>query len=51
MGLIFGLYFGRYRRLWPIVVGHAVLDFLALEGVANAPTTEPVISPSHATPD
>jgi membrane protease YdiL (CAAX protease family) len=32
MGLIFGLYFTRRRRLWPIVVAHAVTDFLSLGG-------------------
>jgi membrane protease YdiL (CAAX protease family) len=30
MGLIFGYYFARRRRLWPIVVAHAAIDFLAL---------------------
>lgn len=32
MGLIFGYYFARRRRLWPIVVAHAATDFLALGG-------------------
>ena len=30
MGLIFGYWFARTGRLWPLVVGHALLDFLAL---------------------
>lgn len=30
MGLIFGYWFARTGRLWPLVVAHALMDFLAL---------------------
>lgn len=30
MGLIFGYWFARTGRLWPLIVAHALLDFLAL---------------------
>jgi membrane protease YdiL (CAAX protease family) len=30
IGLIFGYWFARTGRLWPLVVAHALMDFLAL---------------------
>ncbi|GFE88178.1 CPBP family intramembrane glutamic endopeptidase [Steroidobacter agaridevorans] len=30
MGLIFGYWFAKTGRLWPLVVAHALMDFLAL---------------------
>ncbi|MDE2183378.1 MAG: CPBP family intramembrane metalloprotease [Alphaproteobacteria bacterium] len=30
VGLIFGHWYGRTKRLWPLVVAHAVMDFVAL---------------------
>jgi membrane protease YdiL (CAAX protease family) len=30
MGLIFGYWFARTGRLWPLVTAHALLDFFAL---------------------
>lgn len=30
VGLVFTWYFARTHRLWPLVVAHAVLDFLGL---------------------
>jgi membrane protease YdiL (CAAX protease family) len=36
LGLIFGYYFARRRRLWPIVVAHAIIDFLTLGGFVGA---------------
>ncbi|WP_198683002.1 CPBP family intramembrane glutamic endopeptidase [Peristeroidobacter agariperforans] len=30
MGLIFGYWFARTGRLWPLVVAHALMDFVAL---------------------
>jgi uncharacterized protein len=32
MGLIFGCYFGRHQRLWPVVVAHGLTDFYSLGG-------------------
>jgi uncharacterized protein len=32
MGLIFGCYFGRRQRLWPVVVAHGLTDFYSLGG-------------------
>jgi len=29
-GFIFGYVFWRYRQLWPVIVAHALMDFLAL---------------------
>jgi uncharacterized protein len=37
LGLIFGYYFARRRRVWPIIVAHAVIDFLTLSGLVGAP--------------
>jgi membrane protease YdiL (CAAX protease family) len=37
LGLIFGYYFARRRRLGAIVVAHAVTDFLSLGGFMNLP--------------
>jgi uncharacterized protein len=30
MGLVFTLVFARTGRLWPLVIAHALLDFVAL---------------------
>jgi membrane protease YdiL (CAAX protease family) len=30
MGLVFALCFARYGRLWPLVIAHAIFDFIAL---------------------
>jgi len=30
LGLLFGLWFARTRQLWPLIVAHAILDFVAL---------------------
>lgn len=29
LGLLFGIWFARTRRLWPLIVAHAILDFVA----------------------
>jgi CAAX protease family protein len=29
VGLLFGVWFARTRKLWPLIVAHAILDFLA----------------------
>jgi membrane protease YdiL (CAAX protease family) len=30
LGLLFALWFARTRQLWPLIVAHAILDFVAL---------------------
>jgi len=30
MGLLFGYYYARTGRLWPLILAHAIMDFLAL---------------------
>jgi CAAX protease family protein len=30
VGLVFGGFYARTRKLWPLIAGHAVLDFVAL---------------------
>jgi membrane protease YdiL (CAAX protease family) len=30
LGLVFGCFYARTRKLWPLIVGHAVLDFIGL---------------------
>lgn len=30
LGLLFGFWFARTRQLWPLIVAHAILDFVAL---------------------
>lgn len=34
MGLVFGAYWLRYRRVWPLVVAHATIDIVAFVGYA-----------------
>ena len=34
MGLIFGSYFERTGRVWPLVIAHAVIDCVAFVGAA-----------------
>jgi membrane protease YdiL (CAAX protease family) len=34
-GLVFGYLFWRYRQLWPLVVAHSLVDFLALLLIAG----------------
>ncbi len=29
LGLLFGFWFARTRQLWPLIVAHAILDFVA----------------------
>jgi membrane protease YdiL (CAAX protease family) len=35
LGLIFGLWFARTGRLWPVVVAHGITDFVALVSFVN----------------
>lgn len=35
VGLLFGAWFARTGRLWPVIVAHAVLDFVALAAVGR----------------
>lgn len=37
LGLIFSLYYVRTGRLWPLIVAHSVLDFVALFAVYDQP--------------
>ena len=30
VGLLFGVWFARTRRLWPLIVAHAIIDFIGL---------------------
>ena len=32
MGLIFGLWFLRTRRVWPLIVAHSVIDAVSFIG-------------------
>lgn len=34
MGVVFALFFLRYRRLWPLVIAHTLLDVVAFVGYA-----------------
>lgn len=34
MGLVFGAYWLRYRRVWPLVIAHATIDIVAFVGYA-----------------
>lgn len=34
MGLVFGAYWLRYRRVWPLVIAHAAIDIVAFVGYA-----------------
>ena len=34
MGLVFGTYFERTGRVWPLVIAHAVIDCVAFVGAA-----------------
>ena len=34
MGLVYGRYWQRTNRLWPLVVGHALIDVVAFVGYA-----------------
>lgn len=38
MGLVFGRYWQRTGRLWPLVIAHAVIDVVAFVGYALLPT-------------
>jgi membrane protease YdiL (CAAX protease family) len=35
LGLIFGFWFGKTGRLWPIVIAHGILDFLGFIAYVN----------------
>jgi membrane protease YdiL (CAAX protease family) len=35
-GLVFGIYYLRSDRIWPVVVAHGILDFIALGRLANS---------------
>jgi membrane protease YdiL (CAAX protease family) len=35
IGLLFGVWFARTRQLWPLIVAHAILDFLGLAAGAG----------------
>ncbi len=35
VGLLFGIWYARTRRLWPVVVAHTLIDLLALIGFAG----------------
>jgi membrane protease YdiL (CAAX protease family) len=30
VGLVFTIFYARTQRLWPVLIAHGVLDFLAL---------------------
>ena len=39
VGVVFGLAYWRWRQLWPLIVAHALTDFLGLLSIAHATTS------------
>lgn len=35
MSVLFAYFFWRYRQLWPLVIAHAIMDFVSLSHLAN----------------
>lgn len=35
MGLLFAIWFARTRQLWPLIVAHAIVDFIGLAAGAG----------------